>query len=220
MLVDAVPPIPPERPHHVPSARARPLAGITLIPGEFRTAVALGWERFVALVGIVLSLAVIGSAWAFLRVRVATEERAAGGAEAQVQALVERLETTREELRTSEALLRRATIATSLLSEHTTWTSFFRLLEERTLPAVTYENLTADMNGSIVLPASAPDIRSAAEQVVAWRSASGVRAVESSGITVIVDEVGVSRGARFDLRLTVDPTMFRPAPSRAGNGRP
>ena len=108
-----------------------------------------------------------------------------------------------------EATARRANAALALLDEHTAWARAFQTLEERTLPSVTYANLTADTAGAMVVSVAAPDIRIAAEQIAVLQATPGISAFDVGGIASVVDEVGVTRGVQFTLRFRFDPDMFQ-----------
>jgi hypothetical protein len=174
----------------------------------------------VVIVGCVVAVAITAVVWGVLQQRIAAEQQAVDGAEREHTALRARIGVTETDLHAFAATVRRAVTVSALLTSHRVWTPFFATLEARTLPGVTYESMAADAMGSVTLSASAPDVRTAAEQLVAWRAGSGVQAVEVSGLTTVADELGVVRGVRFDLRMTFDPHQFTvqpdPASARAG----
>lgn len=194
---------------YVPSNGPAPRIGISLIP----TAAGAGVTseraiRTAILSGVALAVCVAGG-WFVLREFTAREQ-------APLDALVSmRMQNTTDELaatardrRPIEATVRRATAVRSLLDGHRAWGAFLRLLEERTLPGIEYQNLTADVDGTVTLSVQAPSTRAAAEQLVALRATQSVQAVDATGLSTTVDELGVTRGARFDVRIRIDPRMF------------
>jgi hypothetical protein len=183
--------------------------GITLIPGTLGgDAVARAWLPTLAIVGVVFTALLIGGTWFFLGSRIAGEQAVVSALETRRAALLEQANVAEEDLRAYRATVRRATALRDLLAQHRVWGPFFQLIEARTLPSVRYESVTADVSGNTTLPATAPSVRAAAEQLVAWQQANGVRGIEMSGLSSTTDELGVIRSTRFDLRFQVDPSVF------------
>lgn len=201
---------------HMPEASVhRDDAGITLIPEEFRTtatAPAL-WPLWVGGAALGLALVLVGGAWMTLSRVIAREWGVVGSLETRRDALRRQLAESERAMTTLRATTRRATVVTTLLPSHRRWEPLFALIEARTIPGVRYEGLTADVNGAINMPTIAPNMRVAAEQMVAWRTAPSVVEATASGLASEVDELGVIRGVRFDLRIRLDPTVFMATPT-------
>ncbi len=187
----------------------------SLIPGDTgATAVAAWVVPTLAIVGAVCTAVLLGGTWAFLDSRIATEQAAVGALEARRAELMAQANVAEEDLRAYRATVRRATALRDLIAQHRAWAPFFQLIESRTLPSVRYESITADVSGNVTLPATAPSVRAAAEQLVAWQQASGVKGIELSGLASTTDELGVVRSTRFDLRFQADPSVFSVVPIR------
>lgn len=182
---------------------------ISLIPGALRgAAVSSIWISVTAIIGIVLTVALLGGTWFVLESQI-TEDRAAVDAlEARRAELLLKANVAEEDLRSYRATVRRATALRDLLAQHRVWGPFFQLVESRTLPSVRYESITADVSGNVTLPATAPNVRAASEQLVAWQDAAGVKGIEVTGLASTTDELGVVRSTRFDLRFQVEPNIF------------
>lgn len=183
---------------------------ISLIPGTLRgAAVSSIWISVTAIIGIVLTVALLGGTWFVLESQI-TEDRAVVEAlEARRAELLRRANVAEEDLRAYRATMRRAIALRDLLAQHRVWGPFFQLIESRTLPSVRYESITADVSGNVALPASAPNVRAASEQLVAWQRATSVKGMEVTGLASTTDELGVVRSTRFDLRFQVDPSAFQ-----------
>jgi hypothetical protein len=185
---------------------------ISLIPGALGgDAVAPAWVPTLAVVGAVLTALLIGGTWFSLASRITEERVGVDALEARRTELLKQANVAEGDLAAYRATVRRATALRDLLAQHLSWGPFFQLIEARTLPSVRYESLTADVTGNVMLPATAPDVRAAAEQLVAWQQANGVRGIEMSGLASTTDELGVVRSTRFDLRFQADPSVFSPA---------
>ncbi|MDO8599179.1 MAG: hypothetical protein Q7S02_03655 [bacterium] len=192
-----------------PPMSGKAFRGITLIPDDLRSAVVAGaWVPGIAIAGILFAVLLIAVPWFVLEAR--TDE---------TRSVVEALETRHENARKRAAIaeqdlasyrrtIARAGVLRELLAQHRSWSAFFALIEAGTLPTVRYDGVTADVAGSVILPASAPSIRAAAEQIKAWQEAAEVSDVEMSGISSSTDALGVIRGARFDVQFLVDPHVF------------
>lgn len=163
-----------------------------------------GWS--IALIGV--AIAVIGGSWAVLSRQIVAERIVVQKIEADQAALRDRVADVQATLQSYDATIRRARAARALLAQHQRWSTFFRTLEGRTLLRTTYQSLAVDVAGSVMLAATAPDVRSAMEQLVAYTGVPDIRQSESTSITNVVDEVGVIRGVQFDVRLEMDPAVF------------
>lgn len=184
---------------------------ISLIPGALGgDAVAPAWVPTLAIVGMVLTVSLLVGTWFVLGSRIAEEQAAVAVLEARRTELLKRANVAEEDLRAYRSTVRRATALRDLLAQHRVWGPFFQLIEARTLPSVRYESVTADVSGNVTLPATAPNVRAAAEQLVAWQQANGIKGIEMSGLSSTTDELGVVRSTRFDLRFQVDPAVFTP----------
>lgn len=196
---------------HVPPApavSAGTARRISLIPGELRGVGASRWERGILIGSVVISIAVVLGAWYVLQAQITYAQSEVAEVEQQYTASQERVAKAINNLKQYEASARRADAVRTLLTSHRDWSAFFRILEGQTLPSASYQTLTADANGSVAVTVTVPSVRSATEQFIAWSSSPNVIGVESSGLSATVDEVGVVRGVRFDLRLKVSPDAF------------
>ncbi|MFH1098790.1 MAG: hypothetical protein V1723_02640 [Candidatus Uhrbacteria bacterium] len=198
---------------HVPVSSERVIdgaaGGITFLPGSAHERSIFRRREIQMLIGalIVTFVVVVGAAIAMRLAVVQTGENFAAVARERVQ-----LERQAAEYSVSldayRVLARRATAVQDILEQHRAWRPFFRLMEKRTMPDVRYESLTADASGSVAVSVVAPDLRTAAAQVVAWQQSDGVSNVEIGPMSTTVDALGVVRGVRFDLRLRVVPENF------------
>ncbi len=182
---------------------------ISLIPGALGgDVVAPAWVPTLAVIGAVFTMLLLGGTWFFLESRIANERATVDALEARRTELLKQANVAEEDLRAYRSTVRRATALRELLAQHRVWGPFFQLIEARTLPSVRYESITADVSGSVTLPATAPSVRAASEQLVAWQQANGIRGIEMSGLASTTDELGVIRSTRFDLRFQADPSHF------------
>ncbi|MBI2482625.1 hypothetical protein HYV74_00425 [Candidatus Uhrbacteria bacterium] len=198
---------------HIPAASTMrgEGGGITLIPEELRaTATAPPWwPMWVGGIATALAVLLIGGTWFTLSRLIAREWEVVGALETRRDGLRKQLAESERALEPLRATARRATAVTKLLPSHRRWGPVFALIESRTLPGVRYEGLTADVNGTVSMPTVAPSIRAAAEQMVAWKATPKVTETTASGVLSDVDDLGVVRGVKFDLRLRLDPELFR-----------
>ncbi|MBI4142637.1 hypothetical protein HY480_02060 [Candidatus Uhrbacteria bacterium] len=195
---------------HIPDAvPARALKGITLIPTEFQKAtVHPAWTRTATGVATIVAIACITVGAVVLERMIGTLEATAAAREVESAALEAEAKAVTSDLDRSAGTLRRARAIRGLLATHLGWDSIASALEERTLPGVSYDAFAADAQGTIALSVRAPSVRTAAEQIVAWRSTPIVRSVESSSLASALDALGVVRGVRFDLRMTIATDAF------------
>ncbi|MDP3771544.1 MAG: hypothetical protein Q8R16_04540 [bacterium] len=182
---------------------------ISLIPSGLRGAeVPTAGALIIAIGGVVLALLLIGVPWFLVTPHLRDRQAFVIALEARHADARARAAIAEQDLQSYRSTARRATALRELLAQHRSWAPFFRLVESRTLPSVRYQGFTADVGGNITMPATAPSVRAAAEQVVAWQEAPGVSGVEISGFSSTADELGVVRGTRFDLRFQVPPSAF------------
>lgn len=186
---------------------------ISFIPGTLRGAeVPAGWALVFAIGGVVLAGLLIGGSWFRVESALRDQRASVAALEARHADARARAAIAEQDLQAYRSTARRATALRELLAHHRSWEPFFRLVEARTLPSVRYQSVTADVGGSVAMPATAPSVRAAAEQVVAWEETPGVTGVEISGFSSTADALGVVRGTRFDLRLQFDPSTFSATP--------
>lgn|GEM_PF-6363702 len=199
--------------------RGKAFRGITLMPGALRNAAAASaWIPGTAVAGIVLALLLIGVPWFMLEQRIPEARATVDALEARKRDAAARAATAEQDLVSYRRTIARAGALRELLAVHRSWAPFFQLFESRTLPSVRYDGLTVDVTGSVMLPVTAPSVRAAAEQIRAWQEAAGVSNVEVSGIASSTDELGVVRGARFDVQFQVDPNTFTSTDDAQGIG--
>lgn len=166
------------------------------------------WIAATAIIGTVLTVVLLGGTWALLGSQISEERAVVDALESRRAELLRRANVAEEDLRAYRATVRRATALRDLLAQHRVWGPFFQLVESRTLSSVRYESITADVSGNVTLPATAPNVRAASEQLVAWQDAAGVKGIEVTGLASTTDELGVVRSTRFDLRFQVEPSTF------------
>ena len=182
---------------------------ISLIPSSLRGAEVSGvGVSLIAVSGVLLAVLLIAVPWFLVESHLRDQRSVVTALEARHADARARAAIAERDLQTYRSTVRRATALRELLAQHRSWAPFFRLIESRTLPSVRYQSFTADVGGSVAMPATAPSVRAAAEQVVAWQESPGVSHVEVSGLSSTADALGVVRGTRFDLRLQVDPIHF------------
>ncbi|MFH1430378.1 MAG: hypothetical protein ABIG71_02525 [Candidatus Uhrbacteria bacterium] len=201
---------------HIPSIGKRALRGITLIPDELRKRpIHPKWPQIVAIIGLALVVPLIGVPWMLLQSRVEIEQATTNALESQRSMLIAKISDAERDVDAFRATSRRAVALDELLNQHGSWERFFEYIEDMTIPGVRYESLTADAGGSVMLPTSAPNMRTAAAQLSTWKEAEEVQDFNASGISTTIDEFGVARQARFDLRLSVNPSLFTAIPEES-----
>jgi hypothetical protein len=73
-----------------------------------------------------------------------------------------------------------------MLEKHVSWSQLFTKLERYTLPEVYYKSLSADVNGTVTLSASAKDYETAIKQLYIYQQAPDfVGSATISGITFV-----------------------------------
>lgn len=109
---------------------------------------------------------------------------------------------------------------TKLLNTHIYWLSFFKALEEYTLPDVYYGNLSGDVSGTFTLTATAPDFKTVSEQIALFRQAdfiSNVVIISATNSSAVPDKETKEKtnetttneqAVKFDISLTVKPQIF------------
>ncbi|MDO8462864.1 MAG: hypothetical protein Q7S96_01130 [bacterium] len=194
---------------HIPALGRRALRSISLIPSELKKKpVSPTWPRLIAVVGIALTIPLVGIPWAMLSSRVTREQEETRVVEARRSDVLSRIAAMERAVESYRVTADRAIALQAIVEQHGTWKPFFDLLEARTLPGMRYDQLSVDANGTITLPTIAPNLRVAAAQLVAWQEEPRVEDLGISGFSSVIDELGITRGIRFDLRLRVRPDLF------------
>ncbi|TAK05574.1 hypothetical protein EPO33_00275 [Patescibacteria group bacterium] len=107
-----------------------------------------------------------------------------------------------------------------LLDGHIQWTRFFDYLERNTIPTVTFTQLRSESVGTVTLDGLAESFAAAAEQIVVFRTSTGmISGVEAGGMTADVAPNGEVRGVRFTMTLTLAPTLLTPAATASSTPR-
>lgn len=203
---------------HMPTGRGRIMKGITLIPDEFRKKpVSSKWPQVVAVVGLALTIPLVGIPWWILAQKLTAVRAATDAVEREHADLLDRIGSAERLVQGYRATARRATALQALLVTHSSWEPFFALVESRTLPGSRYESLTVDTSGSVTFAAVAPSLRIAAAQLVAWQQEERVHDITMSGFGSVTDEIGIVRGTQFDLRMKVDTDLFASPASPAAS---
>ncbi|MDO8425050.1 MAG: hypothetical protein Q7T01_00845 [bacterium] len=215
------PAVPEEAPRlHIPKLGRKTLRAVSLIPSEFKKKpVSAKWPQLVAIVGVALSIPLIAVPWAILSNRIVDAREETRAVEARRTDVLSRIAAMEREVESYRVTAKRAVVLQSIVAQHGTWGPFFDLLEARSLPGMRYEQLTVDANGTVTLPTVAPNLRVAAAQLVAWQEEPRVQDLGLSGFSSVIDELGITRGIRFDLRMRVDPALFTDAGRLSGGER-
>ena len=106
---------------------------------------------------------------------------------------------------------KKLSLVNSLLSQHIYWTNFFKFLEENTLADVYYLGFSGDNKGKYSLSVNAKDFYLIEAQIKKFLEDSRViEASVSEGVvsTTGNQKVGETAGINFELKLTVDPSIF------------
>lgn len=107
-----------------------------------------------------------------------------------------------------------------LLDTHVQWTRFFDYLEKNTIPTVTFTQLRSESVGTVTLDGLASSFAAAAEQIVVFRTSTGVvTAAESGGMAADVAPNGEVRGVRFTATLTLAPSLLTPGAATTSTPR-
>ncbi len=96
----------------------------------------------------------------------------------------------------------------TMLEKHVSWSQLFTKLERYTLPEVYYKSLSADVNGTVTLSASAKDYETAIKQLYIYQQASDfVDSATISGITFAgrSTAAGVAPLTRLPAETQTDP---------------
>lgn len=110
----------------------------------------------------------------------------------------------------STDLQKRLVAIEELLNNHIYWTEFFKLLEENTLPGVSYSGFAMSGKESIVLAATAKDYKTIAEQIIVFQDAKHfVKSVNvSSAAAQLSLESGFITETTFNIDLKFQPGIF------------
>lgn len=96
-----------------------------------------------------------------------------------------------------------------LLANHIRWTRFFALLEQHTLPDVTYVNVVVSPQGKIRLSGIAKDYTTLARQLKAFEDAADVfTQVSIPSGHAILSQTGTTVGVSFDASMTLKPAIL------------
>jgi len=99
----------------------------------------------------------------------------------------------------------------ALLNDHTSVNRILTFLEEHTLSDVSYSNFTMDNTGRVSLSATAGSLAATARQLIIFREASEVAAVDSTAFQFVNTESGSS--VNFQLLIQFKPSAFKFASS-------
>ena len=103
-----------------------------------------------------------------------------------------------------EAILFQQNIDTlnKVLDRHVYWNNLFGVLEEITVPSVSFSSFSGTIDGVYAMSGIAPNFDVIAGQLKSARENKYVLAAETSGGNV------VAGGVSFGLKLTIDPNIF------------
>lgn len=114
-------------------------------------------------------------------------------------------------------LNQRVTAVSKLLDQHPRWTNVFEIIEDYTLPAVYYENMSATTDGHLSLTAYAPNYAGVVDQLRVFENhpdiftAVSIQNAESAAVNFdVTKEDGTVETATvpkvtFGVELTIDP---------------
>lgn len=101
----------------------------------------------------------------------------------------------------------------SLFDDHVYWTTFFKRLEETTLPEVVYTSIAVSPDMSVSLSGAATNYTTLGRQYLAFQKASSfVSSSEITGASAVLDSQGIINGVNFTMTLEVQPLAVK-APS-------
>lgn len=93
----------------------------------------------------------------------------------------------------------------TILDDHSYWTLFFKLLEERTLNTITFKSFNGDdTTSTVTMGGSAPSYGVLAQQIKVFENTSGVASAYASGITL--SETGK---VDFNIKITFNKEIIR-----------
>lgn len=139
---------------------------------------------------------------------------------ANIQSEIARFENLQDDAKNLQQKIENVDL---LLEKHIYWSEFFNKLEFYTLAEVYYENMTADVNGTIILTAVSDTYENSIKQLYVFNEADDfVTDVTISGITKNGTTAGVIAGeeindsqlsnsnetVRFNVNLTINPALF------------
>ncbi|MDD5043120.1 MAG: hypothetical protein PHD51_00415 [Patescibacteria group bacterium] len=195
---EAEPPIPGMKVSLIPEDIANP-------PEErFRH----GFLTFVLVIAFSILVIAAGFLWMVWQESKVTNETAnLGGKIAALDQEIKKYDGIKAE---SQELQKEIKLVKDLLDKHVYWTKFFDLLEQNTVVGVYYLSLAADIEGGVVLSATADSYSSIAAQLVAFREAVDFvkEAIVSSAVAQEGEEGQIS-GVNFNIDLKLVDGVFK-----------
>ncbi|MBU0671053.1 hypothetical protein KKF29_02740, partial [Patescibacteria group bacterium] len=95
-----------------------------------------------------------------------------------------------------------------LLEQHIYWSVFFEMLQEYTLPNVSFASLSGGTDGTFTITANAPDYATITNQIEVLKQAENfVKNIEVTSATATVEEE-VIKSVNFNITLQVNPDIF------------
>jgi len=178
---------------------------VSLLPGsEHEYTGRLPWLRRVLLIVlIVLMGATIVSTW-YLHARTRAQQERSATRTGELNALARELSAIEGEIAKIGNVGQRIGFAKSILQAHQAAEHMLVLLQETTVPEVSFTQLAADANGSLALSGQARDFQSMVRQLLVWYADPRISDARVSGVTVASDKSGNVEGIDFSVTLLFD----------------
>jgi hypothetical protein len=160
---------------------------------------------------ILLTILVLGAAYIFLSWQAGEKEKESQIFSQKFVDIDKEIKVVEQEVGDALIFKKKLGLVNSMLSQHIYWTNFFKFLEENTLADVYYLGFSGDNKGKYSLSVNAKDFYLIEAQVKKLLEDS--RVIEASVSEGVVSatgnqKVGETAGINFELKLTVDPSIF------------
>jgi hypothetical protein len=183
---------------------------VSFLPAEEETKEEnLKRQKITLIVVFFLVLLISFSLWGFFLIRLNRLQLEVKEKRQELNKIEEILMTRNSEIQSIQSIATRIPPAETLLQKHLFVSNFFKILEEKTIPEINFNDIRID-NKNIFLNGAAKSYEAIARQIIAFKTVPFVEDLKVSGLSTKISLKGEVEGVDFSLTLTVSPAIFKP----------
>lgn len=172
-------------------------------------------RRFTLVALSIMFFALMGGGWFLLDTRRSASLESKRQAEAQLADVRTQIQNRQKTWNDFQDLEPRLKALSGLLATHISPTHLLELIEERTLPTVSYSSFSMTADGRVQLAVSADSLTSAARQLRSFETSGFVSSMEAGSYTVAYENDSLTpKSVQFQLNVLLKPDILRMAASK------
>lgn len=167
-------------------------------------------RRFTLVALSIMFFALMGGGWFLLDQRRSASMESKRQAEAQLAEVRNQIQNRQKTWNDFQDLEPRLKALSGLLATHISPTHLLQLIEERTLPTVSYTSFSMTADGRVQLAVNADSLTSAARQIRSLEKSGFVSSMEAGSYTVAYENDSfVPKSVQFQLNILLKPEVLR-----------